>query len=130
MSDTDNTDPIWVRLNDRRREVRASHSRRCHRTGGAECDLPPWPVDKHHLDTVCGYRATAGAWRLIYGGSYFTPPSRQPFRDDWFASDRAAQRRIALSLTRDAMYGGEVDEDVIDNRQTHRLAMWGGGWWD
>lgn len=130
MSDTDKTDPIWVRLNDRRREVRASHSYRCHRSGGADCDLPSWPVDKHHLDTVCGYRPTAGVWRQIYGGSYFTAPSRQPFRREWFASERTAQRRIARSLARDAMYGGEVDEDVIDNRQTHRLAMWGGGWWD
>ncbi|ULP48353.1 hypothetical protein [Mycolicibacter virginiensis] len=58
------------------------------------------------------------------------PPSRQPFRREWFASERAAQRRIARSLTRDANSGGEVAEDVIDDRQTHRHASYGGGWWD
>ncbi|MBF9519537.1 hypothetical protein [Mycobacteroides chelonae] len=34
------------------------------------------------------------------------------------------------AVTRDANSGGDVDEDVIDNRQTHRHATWGGGYWD
>jgi hypothetical protein len=130
MPDADKTDPIWVRLNDRRRDVRAAHSYQCHQTGGAGCDLPSWPVDKHDRDTRCGYRPTGELWERIYGGSYVNPPSRQPDRHDWFAADREAQRRIARSLTRDAMYGGDVDEDVIDNRHTHRYGTWGGGWWD
>lgn len=130
MSDTYRTRPVWVQLNDRRRDVRAAHSYRCHRSGGAECDLPAWPVHERDRDTACGYRPTSGVWRRIYGGSCFAPPSRQPFRHAWFASERAAQRSILRTLTRDANSGGEIDEDVIDNRQTHRYAMWGGGWWD
>ncbi|MDO3110457.1 hypothetical protein [Mycobacteroides abscessus] len=130
MSDTDAHRPVWVQLNDYRRDVRAAHSYRCHRSGGGECDLPLWPVDKHHRDTACGYRPTGELWERIYRGSCAAPHSRQPFRRQWFASDRATQRVILRSLTRDAMAGGEVDEDVIDNRQTHRYETYGGGWWD
>ena len=130
MSDTDKTDPVWVRLNDHRGDVVATHSYRCHGSGGANCDLPAWPVGKHELGTLCCYLPTGELWERIYGGSYVSPPSRQRSRREWFASERTAQRAILRSLTRDAMRGGEVDEDVIDNRQTHRHAMYTGGWWD
>lgn len=130
MSHTDKTRPEWVQCNDHRSDVTVSHASRCHRSGGTACDLPPWPVDKHHLDTWCSYRPAGALWQRIYGGSYVSPRSRQPFRRAWFSSERAAQRAILRSLTRDAMHGGEVDEDVLDDRQTHRYATWGGGWWD
>lgn len=130
MSRTEAHRPVWVQCNDHRGDVYASHSYRCHRSGGAGCDLPAWPVDRHHLDTGCCYRPAGELWERVYGGSYVSPPSRRSFRRAWFASERTAERRILRSLTRDAMRGGEVDEDVIDNRQTHRHGMWGGGWWD
>lgn len=130
MSKTDAHRPEWVQCNDRRGDVYVSHSYRCHRTGGGDCDLPAWPVDKHHLDTGCCYRPGAELSQRAYGGVYISIRSRQPFRRAWFASERTAQRAILRSLSREAMYGGDVDEDVIDNRQTHRHAMWGGGWWD
>lgn len=130
MSHTDKARPEWVQCNDRRSDVVASHSYRCHGTGGAACDLPPWPVDKHHLDTWCCYRPAGELWQRICGGSYVSPRSRKPFRRNWFAAELSAQRVILRSLTRDAMYGDDVDEDVIDNRQTHRYAMYGGGWWN
>lgn len=129
MSDTDKTRPEWVQCNDHRRDVTASHSYRCHGTGGAACDLPPWPVDKHHLDTGCRYRPAGALWQRIYGG-YVVTHSRRPFRRGWFSSERSTQRAILRSLTRDAMFGGEVDENVIDHRQTHRHATYGGGYWD
>lgn len=66
----------------------------------------------------------------IYGGVCISTRSRRAFRRAWFASERAARRAILRSLTRDALYGGEVHEDVIDNRQTHRSVTWGGGYWD
>ncbi|SIH16643.1 hypothetical protein [Mycobacteroides abscessus] len=130
MSDTDAHRPEWVQCNDYRRDVTASHSCRCHGTGGAACDLPEWPVDKHDLDTGCSYRPAGKLWQRIYGGSYVSPRSRKPFRRNWFAAERSAQRAILRSLTRDATYGGDVDEGVIDDRQTRRYATWGGGWWN
>ncbi|MGV7586355.1 hypothetical protein PJI74_01305 [Mycobacterium kansasii] len=130
MSDTDAHRPEWVQCNDRRGDVYVSHSYRCQRTGGGDCDLPVWPVDKHDLDAGCCYRPGAELWERVYGGVYISIRSRRPFRRAWFASERTAQRVVLRSLTRDAMCGGEVDEDVIDNRQTHRGVMWGGGWWD
>lgn len=130
MSNTDAHRPEWVRMNDRRGDVRVSHSHRCHRSGGTECDLPAWPVDQLHRDTGCCYRPTGELWQRIYGGTYASPPSRKPFRRSWFAAERTAQRSILRALTREANSGGAVDEDVIDNRQTHRHGMYGGGWWD
>ncbi|BBX38032.1 hypothetical protein MMAG44476_38055 [Mycolicibacterium mageritense DSM 44476 = CIP 104973] len=122
---------MWVRCNNRRGDVVVRHGYRCHRTGGVTCDLPQWPVDKHHLDTGCHYRPAIALWERIYRGSYMAPPSRQPYRRAWFAAERAAQRRIARSLIRDANSGdGEVDEDVIDHRKAGRYRLYGGGWWD
>lgn len=130
MSHTDVHRPEWVQLNDYRRDVTVAHSYRCEGSGGADCDLPDWPVTKHALNTRCYYRPTIELSRRIYGASYVGNSGRKANRRSWFVSERTAQRAILRSLTRDAMYGGEVDEDVIDNRQAHRLAMWGGGWWD
>ena len=130
MSDTDAHRPAWVQCNDHRRDVTVVHSYRCHRSGGADCDLPAWPVGKRHNETRCCYRPTIELWRRIYGGTYITARSRRVYRRAWFASERTAQHAIRRGLTRDAMHGGEVDEDVIDNRQTHRHATYGGGWWD
>lgn len=130
MSHTDKTRPVWVQCNDHLGDVVVSHSYRCHRTGGAACDLPAWPVSKHHLETGCSYSPAGELWQRIYGGSFVTPRSRQPFRRSWFSSERTAQRAILRSLARDANSGGKIDEDRIDHRQTHRHAMWGGGWWD
>lgn len=130
MSDTDSHRPVWVQSNDNRADVTVSHSYRCHGTGGGACDLPEWPVDKHHLDTGCSYRPTGELWQRIYRGSYVSPRSRRQFRRQWFSSERTAQRAILRSLTRDAMHGGDVDENVIDDRQTHRFGTYGGGWWD
>lgn len=130
MSHTDAHRPEWVQCNDHRRDVTVSHSYRCDRTGGAACDLPEWPVDKHHLETGCCYRPTGELWQRVYRGSYVSPRSRRPFRRAWFSSERTAQRVILRSLTRNAMYGGEVDEDAVDHRQTHRYATYGGGYWD
>lgn len=128
MSHTDSHRPAWVQYNDHRRDVVTSHI--CHRSGGADCDLPAWPVDRHHNDTSCCYRPTGELWQRIYGGSYVAVRSRRSFRRSWFDSERTAQRAILRRLTREAMYGGEVEEDRIDNRQTHRYAAWNGGWWD
>lgn len=130
MSDTDAHRPTWVQCNDHRRDVVVSHSYRCPGSGGFDCDLPTWPVDKRHLNTRCCYRPTAEQWRRIYSGTYVTARGRRLHRRAWNASERTTQRAILRSLTRDAMYGGDVDEDVIDNRQTHRFATYGGGWWD
>lgn len=129
MSHTDKTRPAWVQCKDHRGDVVASHSYWCHRSAGVDCDLPVWPVDKHRLDTACYYYPTARLWRRIYGASHVCNRGRKANRRSWFASERTAQRVILRSLTRDAMYGGDVDEAVIDNRQTHRHVMWGGGWW-
>lgn len=130
MSDTDKTRPVWVQCNDNRADVVIWHASRCDRSGGGACDLPAWPVDKHHLDARCHYSPTGELSRRLYGGSYVTTRSRRPFRRSWFSSERTAQRAILRSLTRDAMFGGDVDEDVIDHRHTHRHATWGGGYWD
>ncbi|WP_132417595.1 hypothetical protein [Mycobacteroides abscessus] len=128
MSRTDAHRPPWVRMNDYRRDVVVSHM--CHRSGGARCDLPAWPVDKHHNDTSCCYRPTGLLSQRIYSGSYVAIHSRKPFRRSWFGAERTAQRAILRGLTREANSDGEVHEDRIDNRQTHRYASWGGGWWD
>ncbi|MDH6245513.1 hypothetical protein [Mycobacterium sp. OTB74] len=130
MSHTDSHRPAWVQCNDHRRDVVADHSHRCHSSGGADCDLPAWPVDKHHNETRCCYHPAAELPQRIYGGSYVTPRSRKPYRRMWFGSERTAQRAILRALTRDAMHGGDVDDDVIDHRQTHRHTEYGGGWWD
>lgn len=130
MSDTDKTRPEWVQFNNHLRNVCVSHSYRCHSSGGAECDLPARPVHKHHNETRCCYHPTTELRRRIYGGTYITARSRRAYRRAWFSSERTAQRAILRELTRDAMYGGEVDEDRIDNRQTHRHVDYGGGWWD
>lgn len=65
-------------------------------------------------------------WRKMFSDSSY----RQVARRDWNRADRTAQRTILRSLTRDANSLDEVNEDVIDNRQTHRFAAYGGGWWD
>ncbi|OMC35605.1 hypothetical protein A5742_11890 [Mycolicibacterium fortuitum] len=130
MSDTDAHRPPWVQCNDYRRDVTVAHSYRCEGSGSAGCDLPAWPVDKHRLNTGCCYYPTAELSQRIYGGVCISTRSRRAFRRAWFASERAARRAILRSLTRDALYGGEVHEDVIDNRQTHRSVTWGGGYWD
>jgi hypothetical protein len=128
MSDTDTHRPVWVQCNDRRGDVSVFHV--CRRSGGADCDLPPWPVDKHHRETGCDYHPVGELARQIYGDTYIRPRRSKPYRRNWFGSERTAQRAILRRLTRDAMHGGEVDEDVIDNRQTHRHSVYGGGWWD
>lgn len=51
-------------------------------------------------------------------------------RRAWFRADRAHQREILGALAREANSAGEIDEDRIDNRQTHRGAAYRGGWWD
>lgn len=130
MSDTDKTRPAWVQMNDHYQNVTVWHCFRCHRSGGADCDLPLWPVDKHHNQTNCSYRPTRELWMQINGGTYISLRSRKIHRRSWFASERTQQRAILRSLTRDALYGGEVDEDCVDNRQTHRHTDYGGGWWD
>lgn len=128
MSKTDGTRPVWVQINDRRDDVVAEHL--CERSTGADCDLPSWPVSKSDRDTHCYYRPAGDLRERVYGGSYASPRSRRPFRRAWFGAERTAQRAILRSLTRDAMFGGEVDEDVVDNRQAGRYRMWGGGYWD
>lgn len=128
MSRTDAHRPVWVRLNDRRGDVVAVHL--CERSAGADCDLPPWPVDQRHRDTHCYYRPVGELRERAYRGSYVWPRSRRPFRRAWFGSERTAQRAVLRSLTRDANSSGEIDEDRIDHRQTHRYAEYGGGWWD
>ncbi len=130
ISDTDSTRPVWLQLNDHRGDVTVRHGSRCHRSRGTDCDLPAWPVSKPDLDTRCYYAPTGELWQRVYGGSYVTPRSRKPFRRSWFSSERTAQRVILRSLTRDANSGGEIDEDRIDDRQTGRYRMYGGGWWD
>ncbi|WP_134770994.1 hypothetical protein [Mycobacteroides abscessus] len=55
---------------------------------------------------------------------------RQSARRAWYSSERAARRNALRALTRDAMYGGKVDEGVIDNRVASRHGMYSGGWWD
>lgn len=97
MSDTDAHRPEWVQCNDHRRDVTVSHSYRCRGSGGTACDLPAWPVDKHHLDTGCCYRPTTQLWRRMYGDTYVTLRSRRVYRRMWFASDRTAQRAILRS---------------------------------
>ncbi|MGH3724779.1 MAG: hypothetical protein ACRDUS_11740 [Mycobacterium sp.] len=130
MSDTDRTRPVWVQRNDHRSDVVVAHSYRCHESGGAACDLPAWPVDQCNRDTGCSYPPAGELWQHIYVGSCLVSPGRKRYRRAWFASERAAQRAILRGLTRDATCGGEVDEDRIDNRQTHRHAEYGGGWCD
>lgn len=130
MSDTDVHRPAWVRCNDHRCDVVVSHHDRCHRSGGADCDLPPWPVDTHHFDAWCSYRPDARLRQRIYGYSSVGNHGRKLHRRAWFAAERTAQRAILRSLTRDARYGGAVDDEVIDNRQTHRHVVYGGRWWD
>ncbi|CPR93559.1 hypothetical protein PP568_06850 [Mycobacteroides abscessus] len=130
MSKTDKTDPIWVRLNGHRGDVRIWHCHRCCASGGIRCDLPTWPVHKRDRKTNCGYRPIGELGERIDRGSNCAPSSRKPFRQAWFAADRTAQRWIAQSLTRDANSGGEVDEDVIDNRKAGRLRLYSAGWWN
>jgi hypothetical protein len=117
-----------VRCNDHRGDVVAWHH--CHQSGGSACDLPEWPVDKHRNETWCSYHPAGELCQRIYGDTVISIRRRKPHRRAWFDSERTAQRAILRSLSRDAMYGGVVDEDVIDNRQTHRYSEYGGGWWD
>ncbi len=130
VSHTDAHRPEWVQLNDHRGAVLVAHSYQCHRSGGADCDLPAWPITKHDLVTGCCYYPTAVLSQRINGYSYAGNRGRKANRRSWLASERTAQRAILRSLTRDAMYGDDVNEAVIDNRQAHRHVMWGGGWWD
>ncbi|MCV7210773.1 hypothetical protein H7J75_19170 [Mycolicibacterium canariasense] len=55
---------------------------------------------------------------------------RQTARRAWFSAERAAQRTILRDLTRQANSRGEINEDRVDNRQTHRYCEYTGGWWD
>ena len=90
------------------------------------CDLPenPWA----HENTLCTWEA---AHVFIDGRkTYSETRYRQSCRRRWYRADRTAQRAIARSLTRDANSGGEIDEDVIDNRVAGPYALYGGGWWD
>lgn len=84
------------------------------------CDLLPWPVGKHHLETRCVYCPRGGT--VGAGGSQplRVAPSRQLFRRRWFASERSAQRVILCSLTCDANSDCEIDENVVDNRHFGR----------
>ncbi|WP_233164849.1 hypothetical protein, partial [Pedobacter sp. ASV28] len=65
-------------------------------------------------------------WRRMFSDTSY----RKTARRSWYRSDRTARRAMLRSLTRDALFGGEVDEDVIDNRVAGLHAVYSGGWWD
>ncbi|BBX37571.1 hypothetical protein MMAG44476_37408 [Mycolicibacterium mageritense DSM 44476 = CIP 104973] len=127
MSKTDKTRPWRVQINDAP-GMRAAHMctgiRRLHVT--AACDLPtdPWT----YADTVCRWepaREPVPHWKMFSDTGY-----RQTARRAWFSAERAAQRTILRDLTRQANSRGEINEDRVDNRQTHRYCEYTGGWWD
>ncbi|CPT60347.1 Uncharacterised protein [Mycobacteroides abscessus subsp. abscessus] len=127
MSKTDKTRPWRVQMNDIR-AMRAVHM--CddlHRLHARfPCDLPddPWSF----TDTGCRWEPAHEPMlnRKLFSESRY----RQSARRSWYSAERAARRNTLRSLTRDAMYGGEVDESVIDNRVACRHGMYSGGWWD
>lgn len=127
MSKTDKTRPWRVQLND----VRAM--RPMHMCGDLHrrhtpfvCDLPDYPWS--FTDTGCRWEPVREPTvnRKMFSESRY----RQFARRAWYSSERAARRSALRSLTRDAMYGGDVDESVVDNRVAGRYAMYGGGWWE
>ncbi|RDH13415.1 hypothetical protein [Tsukamurella pulmonis] len=125
MSKTDKTRPAHVQERDSH-AMRPEHFSAC--IGGGECDLPDEPRSHDSVESRCRWVPVRGI--EPYWKAFSDTPYRQACRRAWFSSDRAAQRAIARNLTRDANSGGDIDEDVIDNRQTSRGAEYGGGYWD
>lgn len=126
MSKTDKTRPWRVQITDAH-AMRAVHRceslRRLH--APRPCDLPtdPWSLS----DTVCCWEPVR---EPVHWPKMFADQKRKHCRRQWYASERTARRATLRALTRDAAYGGEVDENVINNRVPGRYQMYSGGWWD
>ncbi|BBX82190.1 hypothetical protein MAUB_00630 [Mycolicibacterium aubagnense] len=127
MSKTDKTRPWRVQMNDAP-AMRAAHT--CgdlhHLHAAFPCDLPndPWS----QANTGCRWEPVhepVPNWKMFSESRY-----RRLARRQCYASERSARRSALRSLTRDAMYGGAVDDSVIDNRVAGRYAQYSGGWWD
>lgn len=120
MSKTDKTRLWRVQMNDVR-AMRAVHM--CdglhHLHARFPCDLPddPWSF----TDTGCRWEPVREPTvnRKLFSESKY----RKFARRQWYSGERAARRGALRSLTRDAMYGGDVDENVIENRVASRYAM-------
>lgn len=125
MSKTDKTRPANVQERDAA-AMRPQHSGAC--IGGCGCDLPGDPRSRDSSVSRCRWVPVRGL--EPYWKAFSDTPYRQAGRRAWFSSERSAQRAIARSLTRDTNSGGDIDEGVIDNRQTSRGAEYGGGYWD
>ncbi len=125
MSNTDKTRPARVQERDAL-AMRAEHGWSCLSQG--VCDLSDDPWGRDNFTAYCSWvpvRDPVPHWKLHSDTAW-----RQHARRDWFRADRAAQRAILRALTREVNSAGEVEEDSIDNRQTHRGAEYGGGYWD
>jgi len=124
MSRTDKDRPYYIRVQDRLDATYngVEHSAFAH--GRGECDAHT-PVNASDLfRTECGF----------YGrhfGPYCSPARARDGRKAWHRRHRASARQFLGELIRSANHGDvEAAEDLIDNRQTHRFAEYGGGYWD
>ena len=126
MSRTDKDRPVYVRAFDPFDSQflnAVTHDAWSHARG--ECDA----------DTSCD--AKGRFWRTgcapemrFYRGSYTSMRARDG-RAAWHRRHRASARGFLRELVIAANCGDVEDaEDLIDNRQTHRFAEYGGGYWD
>lgn len=92
--------------------------------GSGECDA-------HRADSLREYFRTCCSPIANHHGAYASERTKRTSVADWHRAHRAANGRAVRAL-RDAANSGDVEsaEDMIDNRQPARFAVYGGGYWD
>lgn len=126
MSKTDKTRTARVQERDAL-AMSPEHGRNC--LGRGMCDLPHDPWSRDNVAAYCTWVPVADPV-VPWWKAYSDTAHRQHARRDWFRADRAAQLAILRALTREANSDGDVDENRLDNRETHRGAQYGGDYWD
>ena len=126
MSRTDKDRPVYIRAFDpfsREFYNTISHDAWAHAHG--ECD-----AGTEHGAENRFWSARCTPEMRFYRGSYTSMRARDG-RKTWHRKHRASARGFLRELVI-AANGGHVEEaeDLIDNRQTHRFAEYGGGYWD
>lgn len=126
MSRTDKDRPVYIRAFD-------PFSREFYNTIAHDA----WAHAHGECDAGTEHSAERRFWRCgcvpemrFYRGSY-TSVRASDARNTWHRKHRASARVFLRELIA-AANGGDVEdaEDLIDNRQTHRFAEYGGGYWD
>ncbi len=91
-----------------------------------------WIAHRFSTPMVAGSNPAGGTDRLrkIHGlwESLVNPPGWGPGKSR--VQIAPARPPVRASLSRNAMYGGEVDESVIDSRVAGRYRPYRGGWCD